>query len=140
MPFWKEVLEKHFWMGVLLLFLSAVTVDAIGAAILCHGWLPMLYAHSWILVGWLVGGFVGARFVLRAGKEQPLLRATLTCAVAYALAWGIGLGFSQGKCNPESWWHVAVVLAIAAFLAALVGPGKKRGGRKKPKRGSGKAR
>ncbi len=140
MPFWKEVLEKRFWFGVLLLLLTTVAMDALGAVVLCHGWLPMSYAHQWMLAGWLIGGFVGGRFMLCAGKEQPLLRAILICAVAYVLAWGIGLGFSEGKCAPESWWQVAVALAVAALLAALVGPGKNRSRRKKGKRGAGKVR
>ncbi len=140
MPFWKEVLEKRFWLGVMLLLLTTVAVDALGAAVLCHGWLPMSYAHPCMLAGWLVGGFVGGRFLLSTGREQPLLCAVLLCAVTYVLAWGIGLGFSQGRCSPESWWQVGVALIAAALAAALIGPGKKRGRRKKGKRGVGKSR
>ncbi len=140
MPFWKELLEKRFWIGVLLLLMTMVAVNALGAVVLCHGWLPMLYAKPWILASWLIGGFVAGRFTLHAERGQPLARAAMTCAVGYILAWGIGLGFSQGGCSSENWWQVAVALAVAALVAALVGPGRKKKHRKKGKRTVGKTR
>ncbi len=140
MSFWKEVLQKHFWIGILMLFVVVVAVNAAGALVLCKGWMPMSYAHTWMLSGWLLGGFVGARFALCAEREQRLLRALLACLMGYVLAWGIGLGFSQGKCCPDSWWQVALVLLAASLAAAWMGPGKKRRAGKRPKRGAGKTR
>ena len=131
MPFFKKIGEKRLWLGVLLTLILACAANAMGALLLCRGWLRPAYERMWMLMSWFLGSFIGCRYVLGDGRKKPLLWAGVTAGIVYAVIWIISLTFSHDAECVGNWWRILAALACGGLLSALTGSGKKSQKKKK---------
>lgn len=56
---------RRDWLGLMVLFLSSITADVIGALLAVKGILPMGSVAAWVYGGWALGAFLGVRVAVR---------------------------------------------------------------------------
>ena len=56
---------RRDWLGLMVLFLSSITADVIGALLAVKGILPMGSVAAWVYGGWALGAFLGVRVAAR---------------------------------------------------------------------------
>ena len=56
---------RRDWLGLMVLFLSSIAADVIGALLAVKGILPMGSVAAWVYGGWALGAFLGVRVAIR---------------------------------------------------------------------------
>ena len=81
---------RRDWLGLMVLFLSSIAADVIGALLAVKGILPMGSVAAWVYGGWALGAFLGVRVAVR-GRSGTVQASLLLAAGAYVLIWLVGL-------------------------------------------------
>ena len=100
---------RRDWLGLMVLFLSSIAADVIGALLAVKGILPMGSVAAWVYGGWALGAFLGVRV---AG-----LTVFGTAAFAHH-----GLG-------------ITLALVAGTLLGAVLGQGRRHRKKKPVRRG-----
>ncbi len=65
---------RRDWLGLMVLFLSSIAADVIGALLAVKGILPMGSVAAWVYGGWALGAFLGVRVAVRGAAAPCRLR------------------------------------------------------------------
>ena len=103
---------RRDWLGLMVLFLSSIAADVIGALLAVKGILPMGSVAAWVYGGWALGAFLGVRVAVR-GRSGTVQASLLLAAGAYVLIWLVGLTVF----GTAAFAHhgLGITLAVVAF-------------------------
>lgn len=119
----QNLLGKRTWVGLTVIFLISLIINAVCSILLVKGVLAESVADHCVYVAWGIGGVIGS-FVASKGKDGTLLRGVLMAVIAFGLTWLLGfLIFGS-----VSFGGYALGTAISLTAGCIFGgffPGKK---------------
>lgn len=121
---------RRDWLGLMVLFLSSITADVIGALLAVKGILPMGSVAAWVYGGWALGAFLGVRVAVR-GRSGTVQASLLLAAGAYVLIWLVGLTVF----GTAAFAHHGLGITLAVVAGALLGQGRRHRKKKPVRRG-----
>ena len=95
---------RRDWLGLMVLFLSSITADVIGALLAVKGILPMGSVAAWVYGGWALGAFLGVRVAVR-GRSGTVQAAAGGRGLCVDLAGGSDGVRYGGLCPSRSGDH-----------------------------------
>lgn len=113
---------RRDWLGLMVLFLSSIAADVIGALLAVKGILPMGSVAAWVYVGWALGAFLGVRVAVR-GRSGTVQASLLLAAGAYVLIWLVGLTVFGTAAFAHHGLGITLAVVAGALLGAVLGRG-----------------
>ena len=111
---------RRDWLGLMVLFLSSITADVIGALLAVKGILPMGSVAAWVYGGWALGAFLGVRVAAR-GRSGTVQASLLLAAGAYVLIWLVGLTVFGTAAFAHHGLGITLAVVAGALLGAVLG-------------------
>ena len=111
---------RRDWLGLMVLFLSSITADVIGALLAVKGILPMGSVAAWVYGGWALGAFLGVRVAVR-GRSGTVQASLLLAAGAYVLIWLVGLTVFGTAAFAHHGLGITLAVVAGALLGAVLG-------------------
>lgn len=121
---------RRDWLGLMVLFLSSITADVIGALLAVKGILPMGSVAAWVYGGWALGAFLGVR-----GRSGTVQASLLLAAGAYVLIWLVGLTVFGTAAFAHHGLGITLAVVAGALLGAVLGQGRRHRKKKPVRRG-----
>ena len=115
---------RRDWLGLMVLFLSSITADVIGALLAVKGILPMGSVAAWVYGGWALGAFLGVRVAVR-GRSGTVQASLLLAAGAYVLIWLVGLTVFGTAAFAHHGLGITLAVVAGALLGAVLGQGRR---------------
>ena len=125
---------RRDWLGLMVLFLSSITADVIGALLAVKGILPMGSVAAWVYGGWALGAFLGVRVAVR-GRSGTVQASLLLAAGAYVLIWLVGLTVFGTAAFAHHGLGITLAVVAGALLGAVLGQGRRHRKKKPVRRG-----
>lgn len=125
---------RRDWLGLMVLFLSSIAADALGALLAVKGILPMGSVPAWVYGGWALGAFLGVRVAVR-GRSGTVQASLLLAAGAYVLIWLVGLTVFGTAAFAHHGLGITLSVVAGALLGALPGQGRRHRKKKPVRRG-----
>lgn len=124
---------RRDWLGLMVLFLSSIAADVIGALLAVKGILPMGSVAAWVYGGWALGAFLGVRVAVRG--RNGTVQASLLAAGAYVLIWLVGLTVFGTAAFAHHGLGITLAVVAGALLGAVLGQGRRHRKKKPVRRG-----
>lgn len=121
------------WLGLMVLFLSSIAADVIGALLAVKGILPMGSVAAWVYGGWALGAFLGVRVAVRG--RSGTVQAALLAAGAYVLIWLVGLTVFGTAAFAHHGLGITLAVVAGTLLGAVLGQGRRHRKKKPVRRG-----
>lgn len=121
---------RRDWLGLMVLFLSSIAADVIGALLAVKGILPMGSVAAWVYGGWALGAFLGVR-----GRSGTVQASLLLAAGAYVLIWLVGLTVFGTAAFAHHGLGITLAVVAGTLLGAVLGQGRRHRKKKPVRRG-----
>lgn len=115
---------RRDWLGLMVLFLSSIAADVIGALLAVKGILPMGSVAAWVYGGWALGAFLGVRVAVR-GRSGTVQASLLLAAGAYVLIWLVGLTVFGTAAFAHHGLGITLAVVAGTLLGAVLGQGRR---------------
>ena len=121
---------RRDWLGLMVLFLSSIAADVIGALLAVKGILPMGSVAAWVYGG----AFLGVRVAVR-GRSGTVQASLLLAAGAYVLIWLVGLTVFGTAAFAHHGLGITLAVVAGTLLGAVLGQGRRHRKKKPVRRG-----
>lgn len=125
---------RRDWLGLMVLFLSSIAADVIGALLAVKGILPMGSVAAWVYGGWALGAFLGVRVAVR-GRSGTVQASLLLAAGAYVLIWLVGLTVFGTAAFAHHGLGITLAVVAGTLLGAVLWQGRRHRKKKPVRRG-----
>lgn len=121
----RKILGKKTWIGLVVIFLTSLAINAICSLLLIKGVLQETSVNGCVYAAWGIGGLLGTCVAVH-GKDGALLRGILLTVFSFGLAWLLGFLIFNTTNLDGYGCGVAISIGAGCLGGSLLGSGKKQ--------------